>query len=119
HWGDHSQVEFDWDLAQEKIERAIDKLIPMANTDALLLMNGIDHAEAEPRIPEIIRRANERLENAVIHHGTLAEHLERVRASSAELPSFEGEFRWGRYSEILQGVYSTRIHLKQENHENE
>ena len=119
HWGDHSQIEFDWDLAQEKIERAIEKLIPMANTDALLLMNGIDHAEAEPRIPEIIRRANERLKNVTIHHGTLAEHLERVRASGVELPCFEGEFRWGRYSEILQGVYSTRIHLKQENHSNE
>jgi len=119
HWGDVSQMAFDWDLAQEKIERAIDKLIPMANTDALLLMNGIDHAEAEPRIPEIIRRANERLDGVRIEHGTLADHLARVRASGVELPAFEGEFRWGRYSEILQGVYSTRIHLKQQNHAGE
>lgn len=119
HWGDVSQMEFDWDLAQQKIERAIEALKPMANTGALLLMNGIDHAEAEPRIPEIIRRANERLEEVEIHHGTLAEHLYRVRASGVDLPRFEGEFRWGRYSEILQGVYSTRIHLKQQNHAGE
>jgi mannosylglycerate hydrolase len=119
HWGDVSQMEFDMELAQEKIERAIDKLKPMANTDALLLMNGIDHAEAEPRIPQIIKTANERLKDTHVQHGTLYDHLARVRASGKTLESFEGEFRWGRYSEILQGVYSTRIHLKQENHKGE
>ncbi|MBN1202480.1 MAG: hypothetical protein JXJ20_11535 [Anaerolineae bacterium] len=119
HWGDVSQMEFDWALAQKKIEGAIDKLKPMANTDALLLMNGIDHAEAEPRIPEVIRRANEKLSDVVIQQDTLHDHLERVRASGVDLPTFAGEFRWGRYSEILQGVYSTRIHLKQQNHAGE
>jgi mannosylglycerate hydrolase len=119
HWGDVSEMAFDWGLAQQKIERAIDRLTPMANTDALLLMNGIDHAEAEPRIPQVIEQANLTLANAQIHQGTLADHLARVCASGVELPSFEGEFRWGRFSEILQGVYSTRIHLKQDNHAGE
>ncbi|MBI5667887.1 MAG: hypothetical protein HZC41_07745 [Chloroflexi bacterium] len=119
HWGDVSEMVFDMELAQEKIARAVDKLKPMANTDALLLMNGIDHAEPEPRIPQIIAEANRRLSNVTISQGTLADHLERVRASGVALPEFEGEFRWGRYSEILQGVYSTRIHLKQQNHAGE
>jgi alpha-mannosidase len=120
HWGDVSQMQFNAELAQRKIARAVDKLLPMANTDALLLMNGIDHAEAEPRIPDIIAAANEALDGkAFIHHGTLRDHVGRVRDYVARtgkaLGSFTGEFRWGRYSEILQGVYSTRIHLKQEN----
>ncbi len=119
HWGDVSQMAFNMELAQEKIERAINKLTPMANTDALLLMNGIDHAEPEPRIPDIIAEANRRLPGVTITQGTLADHLARVRASGVTLPEFEGEFRWGRYSEILQGVYSTRIHLKQQNHAGE
>jgi mannosylglycerate hydrolase len=119
HWGDTTQMEFNEDLALKKIARAIDKLTPMTNTNALLLMNGIDHAEAEPRIPTVVVHANEQIENVTIHHGTLAEHLARVREAKVELPCFEGEFRWGRYSEILQGVYSTRIHLKQENHRGE
>ena len=119
HWGDVSEMEFNPELAQEKIRRAVDRLTPMANTDALLLMNGIDHAEAEPRIPQIIEEANSRLTEATVHHGTLADHLARVRASGVKLQEFEGEFRWGRYSEILQGVYSTRIHLKQKNHQGE
>lgn len=119
HWGDTSQMSFNWDLAQEKIEKAIDKLKPMTNTHTILLMNGIDHAEAEPRMPEVIRRANAALTDTTIHHGTLAEHLAAVREADVDLPAFEGEFRWGRYSEILQGVYSTRIHLKQANHAGE
>lgn len=116
HWGDVSQMQFDMELAREQIQNALDALKPMAHTNALLLMNGIDHAEAEPRIPEIIAQANATLPNVEIHHGTLAEHLTRVRAANVQLPQFEGEFRWGRYSEILQGVYATRIHLKQINH---
>jgi mannosylglycerate hydrolase len=119
HWGDTSQMRFDETLAQAKIDRAIAKLTPMANTNALLLMNGIDHAEPEPRIPDVIAAANARLADAEITQGTLADHLANVRASGVQLPDFEGEFRWGRFSEILQGVYSTRIHLKQQNHEAE
>ncbi len=116
HWGDTSQMEFDEDLALEQIRKAVDQLKPFAHTSALLLMNGIDHAEPEPRIPKVIARANQELPDVEIHHGTLAEHLARVRAEAASLPCFSGEFRWGRYSEILQGVYSTRIYLKQANH---
>ncbi len=119
HWGDTSQMAFNPTLAQEKIERAVNKLTPMANTNALLLMNGIDHAEAEPLIPQIIARANDELDNVTIKHGRLSDHLAQVRASGKKLAEFEGEFRWGRYSEILQGVYSTRIHLKQANHKGE
>lgn len=119
HWGDVSQMAFDWDLAEAKVARAVDKLTAMTNTGTLLLMNGIDHAEAEPRIPELVRRVNDKLPHVEIRHGTLADHLEAVRDADAALPTFSGEFRWGRYSEILQGVYSTRIHLKQQNHHNE
>lgn len=116
HWGDTSQMEFDPDLALAQIRKALAALEPMSNTPARLLMNGIDHAEAEPRIPQIIARANAEIEDVEFHHGALDEHLARVRASGVELPVFEGEFRWGRYSEILQGVYAARIHLKQINH---
>ena len=116
HWGDTSQMEFSGDTAQRQIRNALEALKPMANTPALLLMNGIDHAEAEPRIPEIIARANAESDEVEFAHGTLAEHLARVRDAKVKLPEFEGEFRWGRYSEILQGVYAARIHLKQINH---
>ena len=116
HWGDTSQMVFDMDLALAQIRKALDALKPMAHTPALLLMNGIDHAEPEPRMPEVVALANQAIPDTEIRHGTLGDHLAAVRAAGAELPEFTGEFRWGRYSEILQGVYATRIHLKQINH---
>jgi mannosylglycerate hydrolase len=120
HWGDTSQMVFDPDLALKQIRQAVDHLTPLSNTLACLLMNGIDHEEAEPRIPEIVDMANQAMPDCQFQHGSLQEHLNTVREEIARdgitLPVFCGEFRWGKYSEILQGVYATRIHLKQINH---
>lgn len=118
HWGDTSQMEFDLELALRQIREAVDALTPMGHTSAVLLMNGIDHEEPEPHLPEIVALANDRLADCEFRHGTLEEHLEEVRGTNPNLslPEFSGEFRWGKYSEILQGVYATRIYLKQKNH---
>jgi len=122
HWGDFSQMEFNPVLAQEKLDKFIAKLTPMAHTDAILLMNGIDHQEAQPQIPSVLKEANVR-NNFHIEQTTLKNHLDDVRAyaqsHSMKFPTFQGEFRWGRYSEILQGIHATRLHLKQRNHQAE
>ncbi len=115
HWGDTSQMEFDPELALEQMQKAVEELTPLAHTDAILLMNGIDHEEAEPRLPEMLQLANEHLNIGSFFQGSLEEHLDRVRQQNPSLPEFSGEFRWGKYSEILQGVYATRIYLKQAN----
>lgn len=120
HWGDYSQMHFDMALAQEKLDRFIARLTPMTHTDAILLMNGIDHQEAQPEIPEVLAKANARWESRTIEQSTLLDHLSDVRTcierQGISLPKYQGEFRWGRYSEILQGVHATRLHLKQRNH---
>jgi mannosylglycerate hydrolase len=117
HWGDTSQMEFDPELAIQQIKKAVDNLAPMGHTNAFLLMNGIDHEEPEPRIPDIVALANEKYGEYEFYHGTPEEHLNNILSAETSLPNFEGEFRWGKYSEILQGVYATRIHLKQRNHQ--
>jgi mannosylglycerate hydrolase len=116
HWGDTSQMSFDNRLALRQIRKTVDALTPFAHTDAILLMNGIDHEEPEARLPDVITLAGKHLTDCDFHHGTLEEHLARVRHNQLDLPEFTGEFRWGKYSEILQGVYATRIYLKQINH---
>ncbi len=115
-WGDISQMAFDWEMALEQVGQALQKLEGLCNTPARLLMNGIDHAEAEPRIPELVTRARAAFPDVDFRMGTLGDYLNDVRQSGVRLPEFSGEFRWGRYAEILQGVYSTRIILKQRNH---
>jgi len=117
HWGDISQMQFDSELAIDQIRKAVDALSEIGHTSSILLMNGIDHEEPEPRLPEIVALANERFPDCEFVQGTIGEHLASVRKAEPTLPEFSGEFRWGKYAEILQGVYATRIHLKQRNHQ--
>lgn len=114
-WGDPSAMEFNMDLALRKLRKAVDTLKPYAHTPFLLLMNGIDHAEPQPEVPRIIQQADRTFEDVEIVHGDLPDYIRRVREASPELPTFEGEFNRGRYAPILQGVYSTRIYIKQAN----
>lgn len=116
HWGDTSEMEFDEALALDQIEKAVAALGPFSRSSARLLMNGIDHEEAEPRIPEVLAAARRAFPHLDIRQGTPEDHLRHVLQSNPDLPTFEGEFRWGRYSEILQAVYATRLYLKQRNH---
>jgi mannosylglycerate hydrolase len=119
HWGDFSQMQFDMALAQAKLAKFTAKLAPMTHTNTILLMNGIDHQEAQPEIPSVIALANNE-QDFQLEQTTLKHHLDDVRdyvrTHDVSLPAFQGEFRWGRYSEILQGVHATRLHLKQRNH---
>jgi mannosylglycerate hydrolase len=116
-WGDPSAMEFNPELAMQQARQAIDVIKPYAHTRYLLLMNGIDHSEAEPLVPEIIAQANEELPDVHIEHSSLPDFIARVRTQVGDdnLPTFQGEFNRGRYAVILQGVYSTRIYLKQAN----
>ncbi|MDQ1301178.1 MAG: 2-O-(6-phospho-alpha-D-mannosyl)-D-glycerate hydrolase, partial [Chloroflexota bacterium] len=115
-WGDPSAMNFDMELALDRLTEAVKLLKPRAATPNLLLMNGIDHAEADPNAPAVIAHANAVLPDMQIEHGTLSEYVARIRREGgASLPAFSGEFNRGRYAVILQGVYSSRMHLKQAN----
>lgn len=116
HWGDVSMMELSYDKALEQIKDAIEELVPFANTDNFLLMNGIDHAEVQAELPQIIDKANREFDDMILEHSSLLEYFDKIRQQGS-LPSYQGEFRWGKYDYILQSVYSTRIHLKQQNHQ--
>lgn len=115
-WGDPSEMEFDLHLALRRLREAVDLLKPHTYTNTLLLLNGIDHTEADPNVPQIIARANEAFADVRIEHGTLPDFIHRVRAEAkVNLPLFQGEFNRSRDSYILQGVYSSRMYLQQAN----
>ncbi len=114
--GDPSALEFDLGLALERIREAVDRLKPYSHTATLLLLNGTDHTDADPRVPEIIAQANRAFSDVEIVHGSLPEYVARVRAAVGDdLPTFQGEFNRSRYANALQGVYSSRIYLQQAN----
>ena len=106
---------FDADLAVEKIKSERDRLAPRCASTVLLLNNGCDHLEAQPEIPQIIRLANEKLEDAIVTHGSFEDVGRLIRQQNPDLPTYRGELRAGRYMNLLPGVASTRVYVKQAN----
>ena len=92
-------------------------LEPYATTRYVLVPNGTDHLPAHTGLSGVIKRANEILDGAEMVHGDYPSFVENVRREQGEniasLPRLEGEFRSSQRSNVLAGVLSTRIWLKQ------
>ena len=92
-------------------------LEPFATTRYVLVPNGTDHLPAHTGLAAFIQHANELLEDAEMVHGDYPSYIENVRRELSEnidsLPRLEGEFRSSQRSNVLAGVLSTRIWLKQ------
>ncbi len=88
-----------------------------AVTNTLLLMNGTDHIEPQPGMPNALRRANALLapDGLSLAIGTLPQYLANLRETAHGLERHDGEFRSSYLSHLLPGVLSTRMWLKQRN----
>lgn len=88
-------------------------------TPYLLLMNGVDHLEAQENLLPILRKINKKLpENKHIKQATMSEYVyqikEYIKESGIEnqMSEYVGELRNGTDHQILQGTLSSRIYLK-------
>lgn len=99
-----------------------DSLAPFSSVSHLLLMNGMDHREPSGEIPSAIAYANDRLKEGdrILHStlpGYLSAVLDEIEARKITIPSVPGELRSPKRHALLPGVLSTRIWIKQRNHE--
>jgi alpha-mannosidase len=105
-------------------ERLRDTMAPRSFVEHLLLMNGVDHLEAQPDVGRIIEAVNGELERQGrgdrLVHSTLTQYVDALRAEvAAENPPLEvkvGELREDRGGACLAGTLSSRMYLKQANH---
>ena len=89
-----------------------------AQTPHLLLMNGVDHLEAQENLSAIIREVNALKPGFQLVASSLPQYIETVRATlDGRAASYMGEFRFGNDGSVLPGTASSRIHLKQANFE--
>ena len=92
-------------------------LEPLATTRNVLVPNGTDHLPAHSGLSGVIAMANEILEDATREHGTYPQFVAAVREELGDryddLPLLSGEFRSSDRSNVLPGVLSARIWLKQ------
>ena len=85
----------------------------------MLLTDGSDHLEARPDLPALLEAANWRLagEGIRLVHATLPRYLAAVPGPSRRPLQAGGEFRGSRRNNILPGVLSARMWIKQRNRE--
>ncbi|REE77701.1 alpha-mannosidase/mannosylglycerate hydrolase [Paenibacillus taihuensis] len=92
------------------------KIDERKQTNNYLLMNGVDHLEAQENLSGILKGLRETLGDEVeILHTTLEEHIRRVEAELLSPAVQKGEMRAGDDYHILAGTLSARVYLKQEN----
>ncbi len=89
-------------------------------THACLLMNGVDHLEAQENLTGILRAVQPLLaDDEEMFQDTLPEYLARVREEVRErgltLPVYTGEFRDLGAPNVLTGTLAARVYLKQRN----
>jgi len=93
----------------------------LAVSDNLLMMDGVDHCEIEPRLPEIISILNEEIEEIEIKHSTVEEFANVQRNSGVKLDEIKGELycigKRGVNNQVLKNVLSSMVYIKQVNNE--
>jgi alpha-mannosidase len=99
--------------------RARDQLLPHCPSGHLLLMNGVDHLEAQDDLSPILAAVRERLpEGQSLVHSTMPEYIALVAQTVDEenpLAVHRGELREDRHGQVLAGTLSARMYLKQAN----
>lgn len=100
----------------EKIERDFEGLTA---TPYLLLMNGVDHLEAQGNLLPVLDALNSRGINGRIRQVRLEDYIHEVRRfierQGTFLPGYAGELRRGDDGSLLKGTYSSRVYLKRAN----
>jgi len=89
--------------------------LPRYNSNHILCLNGGDHLSPFPSLPYILTKLTE-LSNDLFIHSRLDEYMQAIKPFGKHFPEIQGEHRSGYdHAYLLQGVYSSRIYLKQKN----
>lgn len=98
----------------EKIESTFQLFKKLASTKNILLPNGGDFTPPQPQILLITRKWNKEKKDVRAVLSTPSSFFRSVEAAKRTLPTVSGEF-----NPVFQGVYGSRIGIKQKNREAE
>jgi len=93
-----------------RAKRIIEDMAPFSPGDAVLAMNGSDHRAPEPHLPSLFAEANGRQDKIEFRIGSLTEYL---AGAPEPATTWRGEMRSGARANLLMGVVSARMPLKQ------
>ncbi len=114
-----TRIVFDPEAMMARAKEKVDFERGRTRTGQALLMNGVDHVEPHTAIPALIEQLSA-IPGQRARHSTLPDYVAAVRtAVETERPALDtivGELRSGTdYANLLPGVLSARVYLKQQN----
>ena len=117
HWGQIERMRLSVPDALAQIERTVEELAPVSRSNSFLLNNGVDHSQAQPELPRIVESARRRWPSADIRIAGFDDYVRAVQRDlrGRRLPVRSGELTYP-HGDLLRGVYSARVYLKQANH---
>lgn len=92
-----------------------DLMAPVSGSRHLLLMNGVDHFEAQENLAPMMEAVNAARSGGRLTHSTLPDYFAALEAENLDLPVHRGELRDGPSLGGLAGTLSSRVNLKQAN----
>lgn len=101
------------DRVAERIAAYHDGRRAFAGDEHVLAMFGADHVMPRPETSQLVARANADQVGYRVRLATIAEYLDTVRDLDTDLPSWSGELRSGARANVLMGVASLRLPLRQ------
>jgi mannosylglycerate hydrolase len=104
--------------AAECVEQVLEAEHHMLDDPAfadLLLGNGYDHAALQLDLPEVLEALRRVRPHISARIALLSEYVDAASAADGEVPSFGGELAGGARANVLRGVNSARMYLKQAN----
>ena len=109
--------EYDEKEVVEKMRTLADRARQMAATEAVLMMDGVDHCGMEPLLPELLKLFARELPDVEFIHGNIEEYFAQV--DKRLLETIEGPLyhvaERGINNQVLKNVLSSMVHLKQAN----
>lgn len=101
------------DRVVERLTAFVQSRRDFAGDGHILAMFGEDHAMPRPETSSLVGQANAEQDTFHVRLATIAEYLDAVRGFDGELPLWSGELRSGARANLLMGVTSLRVPLRQ------
>lgn len=111
------------EFTREDIKATFNKLLEFlsesATSENILMMDGVDHIEIEPRLPGIIDILREEFKDVQFEHTTLESYFQNKVQGQSNLETIHGELyevgKEGGVNQVIKNVLSSTVHLKQMN----
>ena len=101
------------DALDAAAHRFVEWARPWFGDDPVLAMYGTDHTAPVPELAGLVSRLNEVQDASDMRISTLAQYIGTAPALTPDAPCWRGEMRSGARANVLMGVASARIDIKQ------